>query len=323
MDDVTASTTVESLCGVASSQKPSRGSVATAGSAGGVAGAGAAYMPGSVPSPTSATAATVSVSGATGSAAPTSWLATMTRRVNRPVSVSGARGPSSRSLAAVSTLRVLVVDDEATHRRLCERMLLRLKCTVVCLEDGDELLPTLVAAGYTPTQPVVVPRLPLEEMASGGRPRHDRRDRRGSAGDTSVSEASASSAELLDVSAVKLASRPSRSDVSTEAPPPPFQPFDIVLLDIVMQRSYGVDVATDLMKRFVGASRRRPAITDGPSGGASDPRRLLPPVVAMTGNSSLEDCETYRRAGFSHVLSKPFDIVGLRATIDACVPPKK
>lgn len=49
-------------------------------------------------------------------------------------------------------LRVLVVDDEAVNRRLCQRMLVKAGCDAEVLEDGDEILPRLlhgVADGCT------------------------------------------------------------------------------------------------------------------------------------------------------------------------------
>jgi CheY-like chemotaxis protein len=47
-------------------------------------------------------------------------------------------------------MRVLVVDDERAIRRLCQRMLERLGCTCVLLEDGDQVMDTLLASGYVP-----------------------------------------------------------------------------------------------------------------------------------------------------------------------------
>ena len=38
-------------------------------------------------------------------------------------------------------MHVLLVDDEATNRRLGARLLARLGCTFELLEDGDEILP--------------------------------------------------------------------------------------------------------------------------------------------------------------------------------------
>jgi CheY-like chemotaxis protein len=47
-------------------------------------------------------------------------------------------------------MRVLVVDDERAIRRLCQRMLERLGCTCVLLEDGDQVLNALLSSGYVP-----------------------------------------------------------------------------------------------------------------------------------------------------------------------------
>ena len=78
---------------------------------------------------------------------------------------------------------------------------------------------------------------------------------------------------------------------------PVCQHFDLVLLDIMMRRTNGVDVLVDLKKRFEGS------LTP------------LPPVVAMTGNTSLQDLATYKHVGFVHVLGKPFDMDGLKSTL--------
>jgi CheY-like chemotaxis protein len=45
---------------------------------------------------------------------------------------------------------VLVVDDERAIRRLCQRMLERLGCTCVLLEDGDQVMDALLSSGYVP-----------------------------------------------------------------------------------------------------------------------------------------------------------------------------
>ena len=44
----------------------------------------------------------------------------------------------------------------------------------------------------------------------------------------------------------------------------------------------------------------------------------LPPVVAMTGNTSLSDMLLYQSAGFVHLLGKPFDADGLSTALRAC-----
>jgi CheY-like chemotaxis protein len=180
----------------------------------------------------------------------------------------------------------------------------------------------------------------------------------------------------------------------------PFQRFDVILLDIMMRRSNGVDVAVELRRRFGevesaesserGGSRSASSGGDGGGGattsrsdggmprsastaasapgvgsdaarprsskvrprpeppadldfttssdatcstGSAAPatarksvvghrrrgeRSMLPPIVAMTGNTSLQDVETYRRAGFRHVLPKPFDIASLQALLVQC-----
>ena len=115
-------------------------------------------------------------------------------------------------------MRVLVVDDELTNRRLCQRMLQRLNCECVCLEDGDEIMGALAVSGYA--------------FADGS----------GGAGDAS-------------------SGAPAAGELN---------PYHIVLLDIMMRRTNGVDVLVDLKKLFERANAP------------------LPPVIAMTGNTSLQ-----------------------------------
>ena len=200
-------------------------------------------------------------------------------------------------------LRVLVVDDEGTNRRLVQRMLVKLGCTVVSLEDGDEVEGCLLANGY------------LRRSAGGVRVDGRRVD--GTGGDGShASEAGPG--------------RHSSSELLVPVPCPP--PFDAILLDIMMRRTNGVDVLVDLRQRFPDeAEVRRVADEAGAgaaSGGSSDgvsgshggaALRPLPPVVAMTGNTSLSDMVTYESAGFVHLLGKPFDNDGLRVALKACV----
>ncbi len=70
----------------------------------------------------------------------------------------------------------------------------------------------------------------------------------------------------------------------------------------MMRRTNGVDVLVELRGKFNGKNC------------ASS----LPPVVAMTGNTSLSDLETYKAVGFVHVLGKPFDNDGLKAALRVC-----
>jgi CheY-like chemotaxis protein len=160
-----------------------------------------------------------------------------------------------RGTVVVDGLHILVVDDESTNRRLCDRMLTRLKCSVTCLEDGDEVLGELQRCCYC-------------------------------------------------------------TDVSSAAEPlPPFQRVDVILLDIMMRRSNGVDVAVELRRVFSSAA----VSSSGAAAVARHrDRRQLPPIVAMTGNTSLANIETYKRAGFCHVLPKPFDIAALQSTLEVC-----
>jgi CheY-like chemotaxis protein len=102
-------------------------------------------------------------------------------------------------------------------------------------------------------------------------------------------------------------------------------------MDIMMHRSNGVDVAVELHRRFkqaVGASRRASITLTETLGDARAAtirtnldRQRMPPLVAMTGNTSLANVETYKNVGFRHVLPKPFDIAAMLSTLEACVPP--
>ena len=77
------------------------------------------------------------------------------------VAPSTARSKSSSSLAsgrraakrAKLGLSCVVVDDEFVNRRVCQRMLTKLGCTTVLLEDGDQLLDQLHSAGYGAASP--------------------------------------------------------------------------------------------------------------------------------------------------------------------------
>jgi CheY-like chemotaxis protein len=185
------------------------------------------------------------------------------------------RGDFNGMLADVAGLHVVVVDDEATNRRLCERMLKRLKCTVVCLEDGDELLGELHRCGYLPPP-------------------------------------DAPTAAAADRDAVVSFGAGGAASACTSAR---FQRIDVILLDIMMRRTNGVDVAVDLRRSFRAAAA---ALPSRDAGTARPPRFCLPPIVAMTGNTSLQNIDTYRRAGFCHVLPKPFDVGGVLSTLVTC-----
>ncbi len=242
-----------------------------------------------------------------------------------PISVtsSGRNVVRPHISADVIGLHVLVVDDESTNRRLCERMLKRLKCTVVCLEDGDEVLGELRRCGY----------LPRCESASNG----------GGAANLGCGD------EVMPLS-------PSSGRASTVAEGA-FRRVDVILMDIMMRRTNGVDVAVELRQMFRDAASAVIAASEGvnapassvltsvslcdsredcdTSGSSADSgcsptsthkpsgscaaahleRCRLPPIVAMTGNTSLQNIETYKRAGFCHVLPKPFDVGGVQSAL--------
>lgn len=81
------------------------------------------------------------------------------------------------------------------------------------------------------------------------------------------------------------------------AQPPNWTPFDCILLDIMMVRTNGVDVALTLRGAFEGSPTP------------------LPPLVAMTANTSAREAQIYKSAGFIHLLAKPFDNAKLRAAL--------
>jgi osomolarity two-component system sensor histidine kinase TcsA len=75
------------------------------------------------------------------------------------------------------------------------------------------------------------------------------------------------------------------------------QPFSVVLMDIVMQRTDGAAVCQELRDNGV-----------------------LLPIVAMTGNTSQKDVQRFMAAGFDLVLPKPFDIKAMgRALVEGRV----
>ena len=134
----------------------------------------------------------------------------------------------------------MVVDDERAVRRLCERMLTKLGCTCVLLEDGDEVAGALTSHGYS----------------------------------------------LLPHGAASAKSPPNRREI------------DVILMDIMMARSNGVDIMLDLHARSVKC-------------GATP----LPPVYAMTANTSVDDLCVYKEAGFAGVLGKPFSYEQLKSKL--------
>ncbi len=60
--------------------------------------------------------------------------------VELPFEVDAGSVEPVRDAATLDGRRVLVVDDQATNRRILERMLLNMKCVPVCAADGDSAL---------------------------------------------------------------------------------------------------------------------------------------------------------------------------------------
>jgi CheY-like chemotaxis protein len=70
------------------------------------------------------------------------------------------------------------------------------------------------------------------------------------------------------------------------------QTYDVVMLDIVMQRSNGEDVCAQLRRAY-----------------------LHLPIIAATANTSSHDQRRYRQAGFDGCLAKPYSIQDVSAVI--------
>jgi CheY-like chemotaxis protein len=101
-------------------------------------------------------------------AAPASASATVTEQPHPGVTTIDRRLSSS-----MAGMRVLVVDDERAIRRLCQRMLERLGCTCVLLEDGDQVMDILLASGYVPKDGSALSlNVPGSGSASGFQPFH-------------------------------------------------------------------------------------------------------------------------------------------------------
>lgn len=118
-------------------------------------------------------------------------------------------------------MRVLFVDDEIINRRLGSKMLLRMGCDCITLEDGDQVQDAISTA------------------TSQGKP------------------------------------------------------FDVVIMDIFMERTDGADVCADLRRSGLNSI----------------------PMIAMSGATTTEDVERYLRAGFNLVLAKPFGIKAMRRAL--------
>lgn len=108
---------------------------------------------------------------------------------------------------------VLAVDDDATNRRLVQRMLAKIRCSCDVLEDGDEVGAALVASGQL--------------------------DR---------NRAAAAGFDILKP--ISINAMPAAGASSPEQEPlqvrPGRHPYDFILLDILMARSQGTDVMRQL-----------------------------------------------------------------------------
>ena len=75
---------------------------------------------------------------------------TRTLSTHRSVPEDRTATPPNRVLSRSLGLHVLLVDDENLNRRLGQRMLERLGCTCVPLEDGIDVLPVLALTNQLP-----------------------------------------------------------------------------------------------------------------------------------------------------------------------------
>ena len=68
------------------------------------------------------------------------------------------------------------------------------------------------------------------------------------------------------------------------------EPYNVILLDIVMKRTNGVSVCQELRKKY-GEDLK---------------------IIAMTANATTDDINIYKSTGFSACLPKPFDTETLK-----------
>jgi CheY-like chemotaxis protein len=189
--------------------------------------------------------------------------------------VSGSSAVASSAAAARSRWHdlpspphVLVVEDDATNRRLMQRLLQRLSVSCVAIEDGDEIEGVLEASGQMPASSSAASSAPSSSPASS------------SAG--AVAPGMVPRCSSSDDGGGGSGGARSRSRSRDGKPLAPR--FLCVLCDIHMKRSRG-DVMTSVLRA----------------------RGLSVPVYAMTANTSEADRARYVAAGMeSLVVGKPF-----------------
>ena len=84
------------------------------------------------------------------------------------------------------------------------------------------------------------------------------------------------------------------------------QMFDLILMDCQMPELDGYDATRSI--RAIEATNTR---TDD-----RQPAR----IIAITGDSRLDNRELCREAGMNHFLPKPFTMAALKAVLDSCLP---
>jgi DNA-binding response OmpR family regulator len=87
-------------------------------------------------------------------------------------------------------------------------------------------------------------------------------------------------------------------------------PFDVVITDVIMPKTHGIDLIRTLKARFAGI--RIVAISGG---GNFGPLAYQPDAI-----STEAYLESARRAGAEEVLTKPFDMDELLATVRRLLP---
>lgn len=192
-----------------------------------------------------------------------------------PTSAAGSRSNSgstgtgmySSSSSTRPPISVLAIDDDVMNRRLVQRMATKIGCSCDVLDDGDRIATALHETGQLPLS---LCNLIETAAGAGARPNLQLTDSDGSSSDSPPSHRGG-----------KLSSAKRR--------------YDIILLDINMVRTSGLDVCRTLIEAGLDV-----------------------PIVAMTANCSDVDVSAYTSAGFASTLSKPFDVGALQACINQC-----
>lgn len=188
--------------------------------------------------------------------------------------------PSPTALQRPLGLRILHADDEGTIRRQMVHMLQgKLGCEVVSVEDGDQVVAQLVAAGNLPGQSKAAPVLPGSVVQSPG-----------------TADGTAQPPEGV-------------------AP----RPFDVLLLDIVMTRQHGDDLCRHLRLDLNLKSEQLPIIAVTSNCNGKDREKLLTPAgepLPSNGTGTMHG-QGAVGCGFDSVQPKPFMLDRMRALLQS------